>query len=483
MKMDHSRPRRGVVFLASAMIAALLLPPTALAETAPQDSLQTVPQSREQVTLSFAPIVKQTAPAVVNVYSRKVVKTREATSPLFNDPFFRQFFQGQLGVPQERVQRSLGSGVIVRPNGLVVTNYHVIGGSDEITVVLSDRREFEAKVVSADEKLDLAVLRIEVGTEKLPTLPIGDSDGAEVGDIVLAVGNPFGVGQTVTQGIISAVARTNVGVNDFQSFIQTDAAINPGNSGGALVDMHGRLIGINTAIYSKDGGSNGIGFAIPTTMVQAVLTAATTGGKIVRPWLGVSGQQVAAENAAELGLDKPRGVLLSAVAPGGPGERAGLKLGDVVLAVQGHEIDDPKAMRFRLATLPVGSSADLHVWRRGHEEQLKVKVEAPPETPARNESEIGGRNPFSGATVANINPALADEIGLEGAEHGVVVLRLKPGTIANRLQFQPGDVILKVNGRIITQVADLQKAVEQAAPRWEFAIERDGQTLNLVIGG
>src|SRR5579883_1684512 len=305
---------------------------------------QTVPKSREAIRLSFAPIVKQAAPAVVNVFSRRVVRT--SASPFADDPFFRRFFgdRSPFGIPQDRVQNSLGSGVIVDPDGLIVTNHHVIQDAQEITVVLPDRREFEAKVLRSDERTDLAVLKVDPKGERLPTLPIGDSDSLQVGDLVLAIGNPFGVGQTVTSGIVSGLARTAVGIGDFRSFIQTDAAINPGNSGGALIDLDGRLVGINTAIFSRSGGSIGIGFAIPTNMVRIVLQAASNGGRIVRPWLGASGQGVTADLAASLGLPRPEGVLLKEVVPGSPAAQAGLRVGDVVLAIEGHEIEDTESL-------------------------------------------------------------------------------------------------------------------------------------------
>ncbi|MCC7167320.1 MAG: trypsin-like peptidase domain-containing protein, partial [Rhodospirillales bacterium] len=285
---------------------------------------QSVPQSRDQIRLSFAPLAKQTAPAVVNIYTRKVVQTRQVVSPFMNDPFFQRFFGEQfgMGMPQERIQRSLGSGVIVGAEGVIVTNHHVIKDSDEITVVLSDRREFEAQLVGSDERTDLAVLRIQTKGEKLPALDWGDSDALEVGDLVLAIGNPFGVGQTVTSGIVSALARTTAGITDFQFFIQTDAAINPGNSGGALITMDGKLVGINTAIYSRDGGSNGIGFAIPAAMGRSVVGGILATGKPIRPWLGAAGQTVTAEIAQSLGLAKPMGVFVNNLHPGGPAEKA-----------------------------------------------------------------------------------------------------------------------------------------------------------------
>ena len=461
------------------LFSALAL--TAVTVSAPL-SAQTVPQSREQVQMSFSPVVKQVAPAVVNIYTRKVVRT--AASPMFADPVFRQFFGNQLGVPQERVQRSLGSGVIVKGDGVVVTNNHVVRDSDEITVVLSDRREFEATVVGADERTDLAVLKINTGGQALPVLSLGDSDALEVGDLVLALGNPFGVGQTVTMGIVSALARTAVTGSDYRSFIQTDAAINPGNSGGALVDLQGRLVGINTAIYSSSegGGSVGIGFAIPSTMVKAVVASITSGGKAVRPWLGASGQAVTSEMFQTLQLSRPYGVLLNNVYPGSPAEAAGLKVGDVVVSVNGHELDDPEAMRFRIGTLALGSNAQLQVIRNGKELLLTVKLGPPPEQPPRDVSDIEGRNPFTGTTLANMNPALAEEMGFDRVEAGVIIIRLKRGSIANRLGFQPGDVILKINEQPIPSVAEFKKVIAKFNGNGVIAIKRDGQVLTLSSG-
>jgi serine protease Do len=443
---------------------------------------QTVPENRQQIQMSFAPVVKQTGPAVVNIYTRRLVRT---VSPLMNDPFFGQFFGNQLGIPQERVQRSLGSGVIVKADGTVITNNHVIKDSDAITVVLADRREFEAKLLGADERTDLAVLKIDAGGQPLPVLPLGDSDALEVGDLVLAIGNPYGVGQTVTMGIVSALARTSVGISDYRSFIQTDAAINPGNSGGALIDVQGRLVGINSAIYSagQNGGSIGIGFAIPSAMVRAVLAGIISGGHTTRPWLGANGQAVSAEMFQALQLPRPTGVLVNKIQPGSPAAEAGLKVGDVVTAVNGREVEDPEALRFRIATLAVGSDAQLSVVRDGREQVLSARLQAPPEVPPRDTAEIDGRNPFAGATVANMNPALAEEVGSETAEPGVTIIRIRRGTIAHRLQFQPGDVILRVNERAVASVAELRALLAAGSSSWKIAIRRSGELLTMTIGG
>ncbi len=441
---------------------------------------QTVPTSRAQLTYSFAPIVKQVAPAVVNIYTRRVVETR--TSPFMNDPFFQQFFgpDFNFGVPQQRVQSSLGSGVVLRPDGLIVTNNHVIKDSDQITVVLNDKREFPAKVLLADERIDLALLKIDVGSAHLPTLSLADSDELQVGDLVLAIGDPFGVGQTVTSGIISALARTQVGIADYGFFIQTDAAINPGNSGGALVTMDGKLAGINTAIYSRSGGSVGIGFAIPANMVQAFLAAQGSGGHIKRPWIGVSGQGVSSDMAEALGLDHPTGIVVSDIYPGGPGQQAGIKQGDVLLAINGKAIDDPGTLRFRLATMSLGSEATLTILRNHQQMTVPVKLLSAPENPPAQRTLLKGQQPLAGATAANLSPALADELQLDSDWRGVVIVEIRRGTTAYRFGFASGDIITSINGQPVTTVAELQTALANA-DHWEIKLKRAGETKTLRI--
>src|SRR5512132_3824422 len=292
-----------------------------------------VPSTGAELRLSYAPIVQRAQPAVVNVYAAKTVQNR---NPLLDDPLFRRFF-GVPGQQPEQMQRSLGSGVMVDPTGLVVTNNHVIEGADQVKISLADKREVEAEIVLKDSRTDLAVLRVKDGREKFATLDFANSDELLVGDVVLAIGNPFGVGQTVTHGIVSALARPQVGITDYQFFIQTDAAINPGNSGGALVDMTGKLAGINTAIFSRSGGSQGIGFAIPANRVRVVVASAKSGGKAVkRPWLGARLQAVTPEIAETLGLRLPSGALVANVVPNRPAARAGLKLSDLIVAIDGQ---------------------------------------------------------------------------------------------------------------------------------------------------
>lgn len=415
-----------------------------------------VPQSQEQVKLSFAPVVKQTAPAVVNIYTSRTVQAS-------SNSFFRFFFDR--GMARERVQRSLGSGVIVRDDGLIITNNHVVGQADKVRVVLADRREFEAEILLTDERTDLAVLKIDTQGEMLPTLTLGDSDALEVGDLVIAIGNPFGVGQTVTSGIVSATARTGVGVSDYQFFIQTDAAINPGNSGGALVGLDGNLIGVNTAIYTRSGGSIGLGFAIPANMVEVIIEAAMTEGQVRRPWFGAEGQAVTSDIAQSFGLVRPSGVLVDDVYEDSPAQRAGVQPGDVVLRINGTDVVDQGSLRYRLATEKLGQSIPITILRDGFEQQLSLSLEAPPENPPRMITEIAGANALQGLTVGNLSPAYAEELGLPYDATGVIVTEVDPRSPARRLNlFAPGDVILEINGVAIGDVETLTTYVEEQEP-------------------
>ncbi len=424
-----------------------------------------VPGAAGQVAFSFAPIVKAAAPAVVNVYTARVER-RAAMNP-----FFQQFFGG--GPVQPRVQQSLGSGVIVGADGLIVTNNHVVNGADQILVALSDRREFPAKLVFADARLDLALLRVDTKGARLPVIRMGDSDRAEVGDVAVAIGNPFGVGQTVTTGIVSAIARTGIGVSDWQFFIQTDAAINPGNSGGALLDAQGRLLGINTAIFSRDGGSNGIGFAIPTKMVRVFLNAADK-GKLVSGWIGVEGEPLTAESAAQLGLDRPGGLLVTGVTPGSPGAAAGIRPGDVLRTIDGKEVADGGQLRYSLATEGVGQALDVVLFRGGREQRVAVTLAAPPENPPRALTPITGRSILAGVTVANLSPAYAQELGAGLPEAGVVVVQIAGGAPAAQLGFlKPGDLIEAVGGRPVKTAGEAAALAAQGATSVRF--NRAGQ--------
>ena len=468
-------------FLAAALALTGFVTSPAFVQTA-NSQTKVVPDTKAAITYSYAPIVKQAAPAVVNVYSSRMVK-QQAYPPFFDDPFFRRFF-GNPGSNGERsrIQKSLGSGVIVDASGLVVTNAHVIQGADEVKVALSDRREFEAEVVLADERTDLAVLRI-TDDEPFPALEFADSDHLEVGDIVLAIGDPFGVGQTVTSGIVSALARTQVGVSDYGFFIQTDAAINPGNSGGALLDMHGRVVGINSAIYSRSGGSHGIGFAIPSNMVRLVVASAQAGGTLMRPWFGASVQEVTPEIAESLGMERPVGVLVANLHPKGPAAKAGLGTGDVVLSVEGREVVDPNGFRYRIATRGIDTTTKLEVIRRGKRKTVKVALIAPPEDPPRDERALDGPSPLTGARVANLSPAVADELSLDSEATGVVVVAVARGTSAQRVGFRVGDTIHEINGENIESAEELDAYVEERRQTWKVTIIREGRLITSSFGG
>ena len=439
-----------------------------------------VPPSPEALRMSYAPIVKRVTPAVVTVSAAKTVENR---NPLMDDPFFRRFFGPQFGGPRDQVQRSLGSGVIVDAGGLVVTNNHVIDGADQIKILLADKREFAVEIVLKDPRTDLAVLRVKDGHERFPVLEFGNSDRLEVGDVVLAIGNPFGVGQTVTHGIVSAVARTQVGISDYQFFIQTDAAINPGNSGGALVDMAGRIVGINTAIFSRSGGSQGVGFAIPANMVRVVVASARTGGTAVkRPWLGAKLQEISPELSKEFDLKRPAGSVITNVTPGSPASRAGLKPGDVIASVDGQAVDDPNAFNYRFTTHALGGRIDLGVVRGGREIKVAVALETAPDQP-RDELVIRSRSPFIGAKVANLSPALADELQLESSTEGVVVIDVEAGTLAQNLGFQRGDIVVSVNNQKIAKTHDLERVAKAGSRLWRVSIVRGGQQISAVFGG
>jgi len=481
--MSRFSPISGKVAASAAILIAFfgtVLPGPCAAQTVFE---KTVPRSKTDLTFSYAPVVKKVAPAVVNVYVRSRVRQQQV-SPLSNDPFFKRFFGEQFGQPSDRLQNSLGSGVIVAAEGVVVTNNHVVQteGQADIKVALADGREFEATVILKDERTDLAVLRIEGSEKEFPYLSFADSDSLEVGDIVLAIGNPFGVGQTVTSGIISALARTRVGISDYQFFIQTDAAINPGNSGGALVDMNGGLAGINTAIFTRSGGSQGIGFAIPANMVRVVVNSALRGGKVERPWLGAELQAVTPDIAESLSLDRPRGALVTRLADESPAQQAGLRLGDVITAIDGREVSDPQAALYRIATKGVGSNAALDVISRGQKRQFKLALIKPPETVPRDVREMDGANPFAGATVANLSPAVSEELSMTEIS-GVVVLETKAYSTARRLGLQAGDIIAKVNDEQVRTVSHLRDLLSRRVRAWDLTIRRGDKEYRTVVRG
>lgn len=435
------------------------------------DKVRVVPDNAAQVQLSYAPIVKETAPAVVNIFTSRTVRGRMS---------IYDFMYGSRR-PAEKQENSLGSGVIVRESGIIVTNAHVVKGADELRVVLNDRREFEAEIIAEDAEIDLAILKIDTSGERLPNLRIQTDNELEIGDIVLAIGNPFGVGQTVTSGIVSALGRTNV--TNVSSFIQTDAAVNPGNSGGALVNLDGDLIGVNTAIFSRSGGSNGIGFAIPAELVARAVDSAISEGKIVRPWMGARTNAVDAALASTLGLDRARGAIVSEIYPGGPADKAGLKERDVVLSLSGTDINDASGLEFKLATLKRGANSPMTIWRNGRERTLSVRVDVPQESPTRDERFLDGFHPLDGATIVNMSPALGEEIGVDPYVKGVMIYRLERRSTAQANRLKPGDLIVDVNDRNITSTAELESLLSRL-PRdadWSLSIDRGGRIYNVPI--
>jgi Do/DeqQ family serine protease len=395
---------------------------------------------------------------------------------------FRRFF-GEGGRPGSPTAQSLGSGVLVDPSGLVVTNNHVIEGMTDVKVALSDKREIPAKIILRDPRTDLAVLKLAEGSN-FPVMELGDSDALEVGDLTLAIGNPFGVGQTVTQGIVSALARTQVGISDYGFFIQTDAAINPGNSGGPLVDMNARVVGINSAIFSKSGGSVGIGFAIPVNMVKIVIAAAKGGGKLVkRPWLGATLQTLSKDLSESLGLERPAGALIADMDPRGPAAEAGLKRGDVIVSVDGQSADDPEAVGYRLATKPLGGQATLGALRGSKKVAAQIRLAPAPENPPREPVTVKGPSPFAGATFVNISPAVSEEFSIQGVSNGVVISEIEEGSVAAELRLQKGDVVLAINDAKIASTRDMEQATSSRRYYWKITLARGGQVFTTVVGG
>jgi Do/DeqQ family serine protease len=462
----------------TAAFATALLRPAAV--TLAQEKLP--PPSREAAQYSFAPIVRKAAPAVVNVYVRTRVQT--FSSPFANDPFFRRFFGDSFGQPSERIMSSLGSGVIINPEGLVVTNTHVIKGrgETEVRVALSDKREFDAKVIAQDDKADIAVLKIDDGDGRFPYLQFEDSDSLEVGDLVLAIGNPFGVGQTVTSGIVSALQRSEVAESDQQVFIQTDAAINPGNSGGALVDMAGRLVGINTMIYSQSGGSVGIGFAIPSNLVRIYAESAANGRKVERPWIGAKLEAMSREIAQGLGLNRIAGAVVTRLYDKGPAASAGLEAGDVITHVDGVEVTDARAVYYRLMTKGIGQSARLTVIHKGEPRDISLPLLAAPKPGKDDAKNLSGNHPLDGARISNILPSVADELGIDQAE-GVVVMSVRNGSAAQTLGFQPGDIIVAIGDKQIATVQDAEQALAQRQRYWQLSVKRGDRIVQLRVPG
>jgi serine protease Do len=432
---------------------------------APQVAV-TVARSEAPVPLGsfsngFASVLKSALPAVVNIHTSKIVKPQQTPMPFFNDPFFRQFFGNQFGPmqPQPEREQSLGSGVIVTSDGTILTNNHVIDGASDIKVQLSDKREFQAKVVGTDSKTDVAVLKIEA--TGLPTLALGDSSKLQVGDLVLAIGDPFGVGETATMGIISATGRSGLGIESYEDFIQTDAAINPGNSGGAMIDLHGNLIGINTAILSGgSGGNQGIGFAIPINLARSVMNQIVTHGKVVRGYLGVYIQDVTPQIAKQFGLGQNNGVLIGDVSSNTPGARAGLKRGDVVLELNGHAVKDAGQLRLQISQTPPGTSVKLRIWRDGKSQDVIVKLgELPEKTATVGGGGESGGGALEGIKVQELTPDIAQHLNLAPGTRGVVVSSVDPSSAAAAAGLERGDIIQEVNHKPVTNIQDYKQAL------------------------
>lgn len=446
-----------------------------------------VPKTQSHVQLSFSPIVKKVAPAVVNIYTKRLVSTG-FRSPFMNDPFFREFFGGDVfgGRMRKHIESALGSGVIVSKKGLVVTNAHVVKGAQEISIVLADGEEYSAELVLKDIASDLALLKVNTDDVEFPFVRLKPSETLEVGDLVLAIGNPFGMGQTVTSGIVSAQGHSTLNINDFNFFIQTDAAINPGNSGGPLVSMDGGVVGINTAIYSRSGGSMGLGFAVPSEMVASVIAAhlnGQTGDRgIIRPWLGVQVQDVTADIAASLDMGKPRGALIAGLHKASPLKEAGVEVGDVVIAVNEYTLRDSAELKFRMAMVPIGKAASVTLFRAGAKKTLDIKTIAPPEIPPRNEIVLEGNHILKGAVVGNINPAVELELGLIGDEHGVVVMEMPRRSYAVRA-VNRGDILLEINGAEVKEPKDVDRLLLAGLGKdvVQILLKRDGQVVRMYL--
>ena len=436
---------------------------------------ETVPNTFAEVHLSFAPVVREAAPAVVNIYAQRIVAQR--SSPFADDPFFGDLFRN-FGQVTPRVQNALGSGVILSDDGIVVSNFHVVGNATEIRVVLNDRREYDADIILTDEESDLAVLKLR-GASGLPSLRFADSDAIEVGELVLAIGNPFGVGQTVSSGIISGLARSGIAVGSGRGyFIQTDAPINPGNSGGALVDMRGQLVGVNTAIISRSGASHGIGFAIPANLVAAVVKQAREGQtRFQRPWAGVTAQAVDAALADAFDQSVPEGVILLEMHPESPLAKAGLLRGDVVLSVDGEVVNSAPEMMFRLSVKGLGAQSEL-TFRRGDEVvRASIALIKAPDIPDRQARQVDGRTALRGLSVVQINPAVITEYNLAPEAEGILVTGLED--FAARTGLRRGDIVLSINGAAVATTDDVVRLAQEQTRNWLIEVRREGRRVAL----
>ena len=440
------------------------------------------PDARLAAPQSYADVVDRVSPAVVTIRSSRRVRAPRQY-PFAEDPFFRFFGIPRGGGGESPVQRGLGSGVIVTANGDILTNHHVVDGAEKITVELSDKKTYTAKMVGTDPRSDLALLKIDASN--LPVLSLGDSDHVRVGDVCLAVGNPLGIGETVTAGIISAKRRsTGLSDGNFEDFLQTDAPINQGNSGGALVNTTGELIGINAQILSTTGGNIGIGFAIPSNMAKTVLTQLSKGGKVRRGQLGVSIQPVTSEIAAGLGLKEVKGVLVSGVTPGSPADRAGIKPGDVIVAINGQATNDSNDLRNRIASTPPGTEVTLTVVRDGKEMQVKATLGELAESASNQPqgSGVGGGAAQLGISARPLTPDDAAQLGLPRSAAGLLVESVDPAGPAAEVGIRPGDVIVEANRQPVRSVNDLQSAVQKSgAQPTLLLINRGGATIFIAV--
>lgn len=438
------------------------------------------------LTAGFAPMVKQALPAVVSIVSTKVVKPNggdEGLSPLFNDPRFREFFGNRMPnqrQPREQRERGLGSGVIVNPDGYILTNNHVIDGASDIKVALADKRELKARLIGADPKTDIALLKVE--ETNLPTLGFADSSQVQVGDIALAIGNPFGIGKTVTMGIISATGRGNLGIEDYEDFIQTDAAINPGNSGGALINTRGELIGINTAILSRAGGNQGVGFAVPGNMARAVMNQLSKGGKVVRGYIGTSIQDVTPEVAKAFGLSEARGALVSDVSESGPAAKAGIVKGDVITALNGQPVVDNRELRLKISQMAPGTPVKLKLFRDGKEREVAVTLGELPAEKQAAEAEQSPESSREGISVEGLTPQILRQLELPATTNGVLVSNVQEGSAAADAGLRRGDVIQEVNRKPVGSVTEFRQAIKLAGKNSVLLlVNRGGQTRFVAI--
>ena len=455
---------------------------TEKADANPPATLKLAEPNEGASKTSFAPIVKAVLPSVVNISSSKVVKaSAEGMEQLQMDPMFRQFFgQGGMEVPKDRREKALGSGVIISPEGYILTNNHVVDGATDVKVTLSDKREFQARIVGTDPKTDVAVLKIQASN--VVPLTIGDSSKVEVGDVAIAVGDPFGVGQTVTKGIISAKGRGGLGIEDYEDFLQTDAPINPGNSGGALVNDRGELIGINTAIISHgSGGSQGIGFAVPSNLARQVMDQILKNGKVVRAYLGILPQDVTPSMAKAFGEKEAKGIVVGDVSPSSPAQDSGIQRGDIILELNGKPISDSNQLRMSISMMAPGTSVQLKTVRNGNERNLTVKLaEMPTETAKLNSQEEGGSKALDGVEVSNLNPEIAQQLGVPDNTKGVVVTSVDPASKMADSGLSRGDVIQEVNHQSVKNVSEFQNALQKSGDQPLLLVNRGGRTLYIA---